>query len=507
MPVLGDAGTARNRARPSPFRPKPVLIGDAAVTAVLPASRSLDTAPAMGGLAPALAEALRALLGSRFSTSLAEREHHGRGESYHASRPPDAVCRAQSTDEVAAVVRLCAQHETPVIAFGAGTSLEGHIAALHGGVSLDLAGMTRILAIRPGDFDATVEAGVTRQQLDAALRDVGLFFPVDPGAECTLGGMAATRASGTNAVRYGTMRENVVTLTVVMADGRIIKTGGRARKSSAGYDLTRLFVGSEGTLGIITEVTLRLHPLPEAVSALVCSFATVADAVEAVTVVIQCAVPVARVELVDARAIAAVNRHSKLELAETPTLFFELHGSPAEVEQQARTVEGIVGEHGATHLAWATDPDERRRLWRARHNIHYALQAMRPDARIWSTDVCVPISQLAPCLAATQADIEAASFYIGTVGHVGDGNFHLGLVIDPNSPTELAEAKRLNERLIERAIACDGTCTGEHGIGYGKAQFMEREHGEAVDVMRAIKQALDPLGILNPGKVLPAAGS
>lgn len=448
---------------------------------------------------------LAARFGSRFSRRPADLEAHGRGESYHPTQPPQAVCRVTGTDEVAAVVTLCAAHRVPVIPFGAGTSLEGHVTAPHGGVCIDLGGMNRIVAVRPGDLDATVEAGVTRQQLNAHLRDQGLFFPVDPGAECTLGGMAATRASGTNAVRYGTMRENVISLTAVMADGTIVRTGGRARKSSAGYDLTRLLVGSEGTLGIITELTLRLYGIPEAVSAATCTFPDIARAVDAVIAAIQCGIPVARAELLDARTIQAVNHHFKAAFAEAPTLFFEFHGTPTGVEEQARQVQDIVAASGGSDFQWASGHEEANRLWHVRHNVHYAVQGMRPGAQVWSTDVCVPLSQLTDLIRITQDDVMAASFFISTVGHVGDGNFHLGLIVDPQNADELAEAAAINDRLVTRAIALDGTATGEHGVGVGKRKFMELEHGTGVPVMRALKQALDPLGILNPGKVLPDA--
>lgn len=452
-----------------------------------------------------LAAELAARLGSRFSRRPADLDAHGRGESYHPTQPPQAVCHVTGTDEVAAVVTLCAAHRVPVIPFGAGTSLEGHVTAPHGGVCIDLGGMNRIVAVRAGDLDATVEAGVTRQQLNAHLRDQGLFFPVDPGAECTLGGMAATRASGTNAVRYGTMRENVVSLTAVMADGTIVRTGGRARKSSAGYDLTRLLVGSEGTLGIITELTLRLYGIPEVVSAATCTFPDIASAVDAVIMAIQCGIPVARAELLDARTIQAVNRHFKAAFAEAPTLFFEFHGTPKGVEEEARQVQDIVAASGGADFQWASGHEEANRLWHVRHNVHYAVQSMRPSAQVWSTDVCVPLSQLTDLVRITQDDVMAASFFISTVGHVGDGNFHLGLIVDPQNPNELAEAAAINDRLVKRAIALDGTATGEHGVGVGKRKFMELEHGTGVAVMRALKQALDPLGILNPGKVLPDA--
>ena len=454
-------------------------------------------------LAPALASALQALLGDRFSTSLADREQHGRGESYHPMVAPDAVCRALSTAEVKAIVDLCRAHKTPIIAFGAGTSLEGHVGASAGGVTIDLSGMNAILSVRPEDLDVTVEAGVTRQQLNTFLRDQGLFFPVDPGAECTLGGMAATRASGTNAVRYGTMRENVISLTAVMADGSVIRTAGRARKSSAGYDLTRLLVGSEGTLGIITEVTLRLQGIPEAVSAAICRFPDVASAVTTVTTIIQCGIPVARAEMLDTNSMIAINRHFKTEFAEAPTLFFEFHGTTAGVAEQAQMVEAIAADHGSSDFEWAEGQEALNRLWHVRHNVHYAVQGLRAGARVWGTDVCVPISQLTDMVSATVADVKNASFPVTMLGHVGDGNFHVGFIIDPANAAEVAEAADYNTRMVLRAIDLDGTCTGEHGVGSGKRKFMLKEHGAGVAVMRTIKQALDPLGLLNPGKVLP----
>ena len=452
---------------------------------------------------PTLLDALRELLGERLSTGRAECEQHGRGESYHPTLPPDAVCYAESTAEVAAIVKLCAAQRVPIIAFGGGTSLEGHVGATRGGVCIDLSRMQRIIAVRPDDLDVTVEAGVTRMQLNAELRTTGLFFPVDPGGESTLGGMAATRASGTNAVRYGTMRENVLNLTVVLADGQVIKTGGRARKSSAGYDLTRLFVGSEGTLGIITEVTLRLYGIPETTCAAVCTFPTIAAAVSSVVSIIQYGIPVSRVELLDARTVQAVNRFSHMGLVETPTLFFEFAGSPASVAEQVELTREIVESNGASGFQAAGDADARNALWRARHSVHYAMQSMRPNGRIWSTDVCVPISALTRCIAETAEDVAKVSFFVGMVGHVGDGNFHLGMVVDPGNAAELVEAEALNERVVERAIALEGTCTGEHGIGSGKIKFMPLEHGAALGVMHLVKQALDPLGLMNPGKILP----
>ena len=451
-----------------------------------------------------VAAALHALLGDRFSTSAAERAHHGRDESYHPTQPPGGVCYAASTEEVAAIVRICAAHRIAVVPFGGGTSLEGHVAALRGGVCIDLSRMRDILQVRPEDLDVTLQPGVTRHQLNDHLRDTGLFFPVDPGGESTLGGMAATRASGTNAVRYGTMRDNVVSLTAVMADGSIIRTASRARKSSAGYDLTRLLVGSEGTLGIITELTLRLYGIPESIAAAICPFPSVDAAIATVVGIIQCGIPIARVELLDARTVQAVNRYSATTLAEQPTLFMEFHGTPNGTAEQMGLARDLAEANGVLSFETATDADTRNLLWRARHSVHYAIQAMRPNGRVWATDVCVPISNLPRCIAETNADIERASFFISALGHVGDGNFHLGLVVDPANPAELAEAEALNTRLVERAIALEGTCTGEHGVGYGKIKFMTLEHGAAIAVMRAIKTALDPLGILNPGKILPA---
>ena len=446
---------------------------------------------------------LRALLGERFSVSHAVREHHGRDESYFAPVPPEAVAFARSTGEVVRIVAVCRAHRVPIIPFGAGTSVEGHILAVHGGLSLDLSQMNRIVAVDAADMDATVEAGVTRKQLNEHLRDSGLFFAVDPGAEATLGGMAATRASGTNAVRYGTMRDNVIALTVVLADGRVVHTARRARKSAAGYDLTRLFVGSEGTLGVITEVTVRLHPVQEAVCAAVCSFATVKDAVDCVIETIQSGVPIARCEFLDALSMRAINRHFKTGYPERMTLFLEFHGSAAGVAEQAAAVQAIAREHGGSDFAWATKPEERSRLWHARHNLYFAGLQLKPGARYVSTDVCVPISRLSDCLVETQKDLDASSLPIVVAGHVGDGNFHLGILFDPQKPGELDEAKAIYERLVERALSMDGTCTGEHGIGLGKVKHLVAEHGEqTVSVMRDIKRALDPDNLMNPGKVL-----
>ena len=451
---------------------------------------------------PAALAELGTLLGDRLTTATAVREHHGKDVSYHAGHPPDAVAYPADTGEVAAVVAICARHRLAMVPYGAGTSLEGHIAALHGGISIDLSGLDRIVAINAADMDAVVEAGVGRKTLNRQLRDTGLFFPIDPGADASLGGMAATRASGTNAVRYGTMRENVLGLTVVLADGRVIYTGGRARKSAAGYDLTRLFVGSEGTLGVITEVTLRLHGIPEAVSAATAAFGSIEDAVDTVILTIQSGVPVARIELLDALTVAAVNRYSKLDLKVAPTLFFEFHGSPAGVAEQAETVQAIAAQFGADDFAWTTRAEERSRMWRARHDAYFATLALKPGKQGIATDVCVPISRLADCIAETQADLAQATITAPLVGHVGDGNFHLVYLIDPDDPAEVAEAESLNQRMVARALAMGGTCTGEHGIGYGKLDFLEAEHGAAVAVMRDIKRTLDPLNLMNPGKVI-----
>ncbi len=445
---------------------------------------------------------LQELLGERFSTGQSVREHHGKDESWHEPKPPDGVCFPHSTEEVAAIVRISARHNVPIIPFGAGTSLEGHVHALKGGISVDMSQMSRILTVNAEDLDTTVEAGVSRKTLNHHLRDQGLFFPVDPGADATLGGMAATRASGTNAVRYGTMRENVLSLTVVLPDGKVIRTSRRARKSAAGYDLTRIFVGSEGTLGIITEVTVRLYGIPEAVSAAVVGFPDIESAVDAVILTIQSGVPVARIELLDEVQMDAVNKYSKLDYEVRPTLFLEFHGSRDSVEAQALEVGEIAREHGSSEFAWATETAERERLWKARHESYYAALALRPGCKGLTTDVCVPISRLAECIVETKKDIAASSLTAPLVGHVGDGNFHLVVLLDPENPDELHNAERFNERLVGRALAMDGTCTGEHGVGFGKSKFLRAEHGDGLDVMEAIKRALDPQGIMNPGKIL-----
>ncbi len=447
-------------------------------------------------------EALRSLLGDRLSTSAAVREQHGRDESYHPSAAPDAVAFAQSTEEVADIVRICAAHKLPVIAFGTGTSLEGHVAALRGGVCIDVSGMDQVLQVNAEDLDCRVQAGVRRKQLNEYLRDTGLFFPIDPGADASLGGMTATRASGTNAVRYGTMRENVLGLTVVLADGRVIRTGGRARKSSAGYDLTRLFVGSEGTLGVITEIQLRLYGIPEAVSSAVCSFETLEGAVNTVITTIQMGIPVARIELLDEVQMDAINRYSDLNYPVQPTLFFEFHGSDAGVKEQTERVAETAEEFGGGDFQWATRPEDRSKLWQARHDAYYAAMALRPGCKGWATDVCVPISRLAECILETRKDIDQSGLTTPIVGHVGDGNFHLVFLVDLENEEEMKKATEVNERMVIRALEMGGTCTGEHGIGYGKIEFLKHEHGEAVSVMRQIKQALDPNDLMNPGKIV-----
>lgn len=451
----------------------------------------------------AFVAALSDLLGDRYSTSAAVREQHGRGEGLYNAVPPDAVCFVQSTEEVAAIVRLCAEHKVPVIPFGTGTSLEGHVLALHGGVSVDMSQMNDVLEVNAQDLDCRVQAGVTRKQLNNYIKDSGLFFPIDPGADASLGGMAATRASGTNAVRYGTMRESVLGLTVVLADGRVLRTGGRARKSAAGYDLTRLFVGSEGTLGVITEIQLRLYGIPEAIGAAVCQYDDLAGAVTTVIETIQMGVPVARIELLDELQMRACIGYSKLEgYAEKPTLFFEFHGSDASVAEQAETVGAISEEHGGSAFQWTHRQEDRTALWQARHDAYYAVLALAPGKRGIATDVCVPISRLAECILETRNDIDDSGLIAPIVGHVGDGNFHVTFMVDPDNATEMGAAEAINERMVHRALAMGGTCTGEHGVGVGKMDFLIAEHGEAVSVMRTLKTALDPDNIMNPGKIL-----
>ena len=446
-------------------------------------------------------EELKALLGDRVSTNPTVRDTHGKDESWHHPHRPDAVVFPNTTGEVSEIVKVCAKYKVPVVAYGTGTCLEGNVIPHHGGVVVDLMNMDQVVRVSAEDLDCTVQARVTRKQLNEYIRDQGLFFPIDPGADASLGGMAATRASGTNAVRYGTMRENVLALTVVLADGRIIRTSRRARKSSAGYDLTRLFVGSEGTLGIITEVTLRLYGIPEAMAAAVCSFDSLEGAVNTVIQTIQLGIPVARIELLDDVEMDAVNKYSKLDYPVKDTLFLEFHGTEAGVKEQAEMVQDIAAENTGGDFKWATRPEDRNKLWQARHDVTYASKSLRPGAEIWATDVCVPISRLAECILETKKDLKDSFLIAPLVGHVGDGNFHLGFLIDRDDPKELAEAERLNERLVMRALAMDGTCTGEHGIGLGKMKFLTAEHGEGVSVMRQIKKALDPDNIMNPGKI------
>ncbi len=457
----------------------------------------------MSALSTTLAETLRGRFDDRFSTSQALREQHGRGESHHTPAIPDAVVFAESTEEVAEIVRLSAAENVPVIAYGAGTSLEGHLAAVRGGISVDLSRMARITRVSAEDLDCTVEAGVTREQLNTYLRDAGLFFPIDPGANASLGGMASTRASGTNAVRYGTMRENVLSLTVVLPTGQIIRTGGRARKSSAGYDLTRLFVGSEGTLGIITEVTVKLYGIPETISAALCSFESVEQAVKAAIAVVQLGIPVARMELMDRGLIQAVNAYSTLSLKIEDTLAFEFHGSPAGVQEQVEMVSAIVEDNGGKDFEWANAPEDRNRLWKARHNAFYAVVSQRRNARGWSSDVCVPVSELSGCIIRTRELLRGCSVPAAILGHVGDGNYHVVFSIDPDNQTELDEVAAINKKMVQYAISVGGTCTGEHGVGTGKIAYLRQEHGDAVDLMAVIKSAIDPKGIMNPGKILP----
>jgi D-lactate dehydrogenase (cytochrome) len=445
--------------------------------------------------------ALEARFGDALQTSAAILEQHGASESHYEAMLPDAVVFAGSTEDVVALVNLCAAAGVPIVPFGAGTSIEGNAAAVRGGVALNMTRMDRIEAVNAEDFDCVVQPGVRREELNQHLRDQGLFFPIDPGANATIGGMASTRASGTNAVRYGTMKDAVLSLEVVTPQGQVIRTARRARKSAAGYDLTRLYVGSEGTLGIITKVTLRLHPIPEAISAAVCSFETLAGAVDTVVQSIQCGIPLARVEILDALQMRAVNRWSKLDYPEAPTLFFEFHGSPNHVAEQVETVKAVAEANGGGEFAWSNLPEERSKLWRARHDAYYAAVNLREGAVGWATDVCVPMSRLAECITETQADLAVASMPATILGHVGDGNFHVVFSLDPHSPAELAEVQAINARLMERALAMDGTCTGEHGIGLGKQDWLVAELGEAVEQMRVIKRAMDPQNILNPGKI------
>ena len=446
--------------------------------------------------------ALQAQFGTRCSTAQAVREQHGRDESPIDAPPPEAVVYCESTEDVAAVVALADRYAVPVIPFGVGSSLEGHLLAVQGGVSIDLSRMNRIVAVQPEDLTVTVQAGVTRMQLNNEIRHTGLFFPIDPGADASLGGMCATRASGTNAVRYGTMRENVLGLTVVTASGEVIHTGTRARKSSAGYDLTRLMVGSEGTLGVMTEVTLRLYPLPEAISAATCTFPSIEAAVNTTIQIIQMGIPIARCELLDTHAVVAVNRHDKLTLTEAPMLLMEFHGSDASVQEQAATVQDIASEFGGAGFQWATTPEERTRLWTARHHAYFAGAQMKPGSRTVSTDTCVPISRLAESVTIASEAATAAGMAHYIVGHVGDGNFHIAYLVDPTIPAERELAEKLNRELVQRAIDMQGTCSGEHGIGLHKMDFLVDEAGAgAIEMMRTLKRALDPKNIMNPGKI------
>ena len=450
---------------------------------------------------PGFVEALDQRFGERLQTGEAIRLQHGQSEAHFEPMLPDAVVFAQSTEDVQALVRLCAEAGVPIVPFGAGTSIEGNTLAVRGGVSVDLSQMDKVLEVRPDDFDCTVQAGVRREQLNADLRATGLFFPIDPGANATIGGMASTRASGTNAVRYGTMREAVMSLTVVTPEGEVIRTARRARKSAAGYDLTRLYVGSEGTLGIITEITLRLHPIPDVISAAVCGFETLEGAVQTVVQSIQLGIPLARVEILDDMQMRAVNRWAKFDYPEVTTLFFEFHGSDRAVAEQVEMVGALSAENGGGEFAWSNLPEERAKLWKARHEAYYATVNLRPGATGWATDVCVPISKLPECIAETKQDLSKSSIPATILGHVGDGNFHVVFAIDPNAPEEMAEVEALNARMVERALALDGTCTGEHGVGLGKQEWLERELGDAVDIMRTIKRAMDPKDLFNPGKI------
>jgi D-lactate dehydrogenase (cytochrome) len=458
--------------------------------------------PDPSAVAAALAQ-LAARFGNRLVTSAAVREQHANTTTWVANEPPDAVLFPQSTDDVQQAVRICAAHGLPVIAFGVGTSLEGQVNAPHGGVCLDFRDMNRVLAVHAEDLDCVIEPGITRKALNEQLRDQGLFFPIDPGADASLGGMTATRASGTNAVRYGTMKDNVLALKAVLATGEVIKTAQRAKKSAAGYDLTRLFVGSEGTLGVITEITLKLHGIPESIASGVCPFPSVEAACNATIATIQTGIPVARIELLDELQVKACNAYSKLGLPEQPMLFLEFHGSAASVAEQSEQFGEIARELGGGPFDWATKPEDRSRLWQARHDGYWAARALRPGATAVATDVCVPISRLADCVTATQQDIAASRLVAPIIGHVGDGNFHLSLMVDLDDADEVARAEGLCARLVERALAMEGTCTGEHGVGQGKQKYLLAEHGApALAAMRAIKQAFDPRGIMNPGKIV-----
>ena len=467
------------------------------------ATTKLDTLPRPEPQALASAvEALAARFGNRLITSLAVREQHAHTTTWLPTQPPDAVVMAQETADIQDVVRICAKHGVPVIAFGTGTSLEGHISAPNGGISLDVSRMNKVLAVNEADLDVVVQPGVTRKQLNEYIRATGLFFPIDPGADASLGGMTSTRASGTNAVRYGTMRENVLSLQVVTADGRLMRLGRRSRKSSAGYDLVKLFVGSEGTLGIITEITLRLYGIPESMVSATCAFDSLEGAVNTVIQTIQSGIPVARIELMDTETVDTVNKYSKLSLPLKSILLLEFHGTEAGTKEQAEMVQAIAADHGGGDFAWTSQAEERSKMWQARHDAAWAAKAARPGWGMWATDVCVPISRLAECILETQKDIVASGLYAPIVGHVGDGNFHLTMMVNPDDPTYLPRAEALNDRMVARALALGGTCTGEHGVGIGKIKFLYEEHGEAMSLMRSIKKALDPDNIMNPGKII-----
>ncbi|MGH6926551.1 MAG: FAD-binding oxidoreductase [Propylenella sp.] len=449
---------------------------------------------------------LKQRFGERLSQAASVREQHGHTTTWIPNQPPDAVIFAESAEEVSEIVRVCADHRTPVIAFGTGSSLEGHLNAPYGGISVDLSRMNRIVAVHAEDLDCVVEPGVTRKQLNLHLRDQGLFFPIDPGADASLGGMAATRASGTNAVRYGTMKDNVLNVTAVMPDGSVVKTANRAKKTAAGYDLTRLLIGSEGTLGIITELTLRLQGIPQAISAAVCSFPSVEAACRTVIATIQYGIPMARIELLDELQVRACNAHAKLDLPESPLLLLEFHGTPASVEEQAQEFGAIAEEFGGGNFRWETREEDRQKLWQARHDAYFAVRALRPGVDVFATDVCVPISRLADCVMETKADLARLGILAPIVGHAGDGNFHLSVLVDTKNPVEMRAAEELVGRLAERAIAMDGTCTGEHGVGQGKMKYLEAELGSALELMRRIKAGIDPQNIMNPGKIVwPAA--
>ncbi|MCF2522604.1 FAD-linked oxidase C-terminal domain-containing protein [Bradyrhizobium sp. G127] len=468
-------------------------------------SNAALTRPAPTAVSSAI-EALAARFGNNLITSQAVRDQHAHTTTWLPPQPPDAVVMAQTTKDIQDVVRICARHCVPVIPFGTGTSLEGQVNAPAGGICIDLREMNSILAVHADDLDCVIEPGVTRKALNEHLRDQGLFFPIDPGADASIGGMAATRASGTNAVRYGTMRDNVLALKVVRADGEIITTGTRAKKSAAGYDLTHLFIGAEGTLGIISEITLKLRGIPQSIAAASCSFGTVEGACNATILAIQTGIPVARIELLNAAQVKACNAYSKLSLPETPLLLLEFHGTEADVAEQSKMFADIARECGGGAFEWTTRQEDRTRLWQARHDAYWAVRGLRPGAQAVATDVCVPISRLAECVVETEKDLETVGLLSPIVGHVGDGNFHCSMLVDVNDPDEMRRADEFLHRLVERAQAMGGTCTGEHGIGQGKQQYLETELGpEAVQAMRALKVALDPHNILNPGKILPPA--